>query len=282
MPNKLSGFLTGEVSLVDRGANLKPRFSVTKAEEPMDPIQAVLQTKAEGEDAFVDTLKAKGLEQKAIDAAVAQFRLQAGFKDLLGNGVAIESLKAAGIEVPTEPVTPTEPKPTEPTLTEKDLATLPESVRKQLAQVDVVLKQNETLQETLKQERTERCKAEFVTKAKEQFTHVPGTSEEIGQTLFDAYEVSKEFGEKIEKQLSASQDALKSSALLHRAGHAGTGTGGDDAWAEIERKAEAMVQKSMGTGAEVTKEKAVGMYLKTAEGKRAYEAYLSENPRQVH
>jgi len=33
---------------------------------------------------------------------------------------------------------------------------------------------------------------------------------------------------------------------------------------------------------EITKAKAVTMYLKTQEGKVAYEGYLAENPRQVH
>lgn len=248
----------------------------------MDPIQAVLQTKAEGEDKFIESLKAKKLEQKVIDASVAQYRLSAGFKDLVGGDIIADALKAAGIEIPTsKPVAPTKTiEPTGPT--QKELEALPESVRKQLATVDVVLKQNELLAKQIGEERTERRKAEFVQKAKEEFTHVPGNAEELGGTLFDAYEVSKEFGEKIEKQFSDAQAALKTSAILQRAGHGGGGNATGDAWADIEKAAEAMVQKSMGTGVEITKEKAVTMYLKTSTGKIAYEAYLAENPRQVH
>ncbi|KKL72823.1 hypothetical protein LCGC14_2081050, partial [marine sediment metagenome] len=221
MPNKLTSYLVGEVSLVDRGANLKPRFSVTK-EKDMDPVQAVLQTKAEGEDKFLAALKAQGLEQKAIDAAVAHYRLSTGFKDILKTEVTIEALKAAGIELPTaDPVKPADPAKPEPT--DKDLENLPEAVKKKLEAMDAVQKQYETMVETLKTERNTNRKAEFVRKAKDEFTHVPGNTEDIGQTLYDAYEVSDEFGKKIEKQLMDTQAALKSSALLTRAGVGGDG-----------------------------------------------------------
>ena len=73
----LSALTTAELSLVKRGANAR-RFAVTKGMDDMDfneILQSVLATEAEGEKGLLQTLKSAGLDEDAMQVAVAQYRL---------------------------------------------------------------------------------------------------------------------------------------------------------------------------------------------------------------
>lgn len=275
--NKLTDVVTGEVSLVRAGANRK-LFALTKREMDMDPIEAVLATEAEGEKEFVAKMEKKGLKDDALDAAVAQYRLSKAYKDKIDDDTHVEISKAAGYEAPKADPKP-EPKPTEKSL---DLSTLDADTRSTVEAIfkshkDAVSKAEE-MEKTLKSLRDESKRKDFIAKAEKEFDLCPGTSEEIGEMLQSAYEVSDDYGAKVEKQLKSTQEALKKSALLKTHGYGGNGgaeapTSGGEAMQELQKMAEEHAKEN-----NITSEKAFSEVLKTSRGRELYSLYKSEHP----
>jgi len=301
---KLTSVKTQEVSLVRRGANNK-RFALTKSKESKmhfnELLKTVLETEAEGEDKLVATLKASGADEDAIHVAVANYRLQNGFRDQLSPDEFNAVAKAAGYQEKAEDKAedkakklPKDKKKAEeeedlpfpgakpPFKAKKDADMNPETSRVLKAQqneIEALRKESQGLQEILKAERVERIRKEYVAKCAKEFPLVPGmTSDEMGEMLQKAYEVSDEFGQNLEKQWTQTQASLSKSQLLVNQGFvsANDGSSSQGAWGKIQELAKQRVQKADGGLSEA---KALDMVLK--ENPDLYQEYLNENPAQT-
>lgn len=294
----LSNLHTAEVSLVRRGANRK-RYAITKSEEyhmPFNPkvLEAVLKTAAEGEDKLIATLKAAGADEKRIDAAVAQFRVQKGFADVVTAEDAELIAQATGVAKKDE-TDPDEPDDDDmPALLKKkakktkksaepDLSQLAPETR---AQVEAVFKSNEalvgqveSLTGMVKTLVDNGAKSEYVAKAAKEFSHIPGTPDEIGIVLKSAHDASPELGAGIEKLLGMVNGLVRKSALLGSVGSTGGAGAGGSAWERIQTLATGLTMKA-GDKDMTPEQKIAYVTEKTAEGRALYKEYLGENPAQ--
>lgn len=152
-------------------------------------------------------------------------------------------------------------------------------LKAQQNEIEALRKESQGLQEILKAERVERIRKEYVAKCTKEFPLVPGmTSDEMGEMLQKAYEVSDEFGQNLEKQWTQTQASLSKSQLLVNQGFvsANDGSPAQGAWGKIQELAKQRVQKADGGLSEA---KALDMVLK--ENPDLYQEYLNENPAQT-
>ena len=273
----LGSLYTAELSLVKRGANAR-RFAVTKGMD-MDlneVMQTVLSTEAEGEKALVQTLKSAGLEDDAVQVAVAQYRLQHGFKDKVTKEAFAEVAKAAGYEPAKkpEPVSKSEPQRS---TTPAGMPPEMEAVWK--AQQTALTEQKERadkMEAELAEVRKSAQRKDYVAKCEREFSHVPGmNAEQMADMLMQAHAVSKEFGESLEKQWAETAQVVKKSALLGSSGSRGSSDGGN-AWDKMQGMVKELVQKSAG---EISEAKALDIVMQ--QNPDLYQEYLGENPAQT-
>ncbi len=306
---KLSGLQTVELTLTKRGANNK-RFAMTKGGLPMDPevLTAIMSTPAEGEDAFLQTLKSQGVDdQESIDAAVASFRVQKGMKDLVDNDVMAEVTKAAGYvakatdkDEGVEPFTPKKQPGADPEASD-DSGNLPGKKKKKKmsksldlsgldtearGQVEAIFKSHEAqaektakLEQTLKSMQDTQAEREYVAKAAAEYTHIPGSDEELGLMLKSAHDVSPEFAKGLEGLLGRMNEMVQKSSLLTTMGavnKANSGGGLD----KMQTLVKEIVQKSVASGNKMKKDDAMDLILKSANADELYREYLGDNPAQ--
>lgn len=273
---QLSKLNTLEVSLVPKGAN-KKRFALRKSSEDqtMDEIiQAVLAAELDNEAQVDKVLKAAGMSDKAQAACKSMLKLATGFKDEMPKDLMKMLAKLSGYEGGG-----VEKSDKGPSL--EDLA--PE-VR---AQVEALFKASKESEERalkaeaiLKAERDERRTKEFITKAADEFAHLPGTkADELGPVLKTLADSSPAEYEKVIGILKAADSAIKAGEVLAQAGRASPQSGiAGTAWAQIEKMAEGLVQK----GEKVfTKAQAIDEVLRSPQGKALYQDYLAEHPAQT-
>jgi hypothetical protein len=286
----LTATTTREVSLVRRGAN-KKRYAITKSESAMSVFEAVLKTAAEGEEQLVESLKSAGADQKRIDAAVAAFRVTKGFSDVITPEDAELIAKAAKGDEDDEDESDDLPafmkgkksKKTKKSA-EPDLSALDPATR---AQVESVFKSNQDLTAQIGQLTNvvkglvdSGTKQQYVAKAASEYSHIPGTPDEIGAVLKSAHDASPELGAGIEKLLGMVNGLVQKSAMLGSVGTPGGAGAGGSAWSRIETMAGQLTLKS-DSGVEMSKEQKVAHVIaKTAEGRQLYREYLAENPAQ--
>ncbi len=101
-----------------------------------------------------------------------------------------------------------------------------------------------------------------------------GGRDRIARDLLETVTKAIENGEDAD---AVAEDELSRPGVAAALGLARVEKSGDDAWAEIEKAADAVVAKSDG----VSRSAAIGRVLKSDEGKRLYAQYLDENPAQV-
>lgn len=306
--NKLTRVKTDELSLVKNGANNK-LFAFTK-EHTMDfqkLLQTVMTTVAEGEVEMVKVLKAAGASAETIEIATANFRLQAGFADKLSKSEFAVVAKAAGYTLKAAAkkeededkeedeafpgaAPPFDKKKTAKEIEEEKKAAekkaalakssgLPESVQKALddsaAEMVIVKKEAADAKSEVTALRKSGELRDYIEKCKENYLHVPGAGsvEEMGATLQKAYEVSDDFGKKLEKQWAATSEAISKSVLLVKAG--GNSVSNSDAHTQLKKIAKGF----MAADAELTEPAA---FVKAMDENSAlYDEYLEDNPSQV-
>lgn len=310
----LSGLTTAELTLTKRGANGRV-FAVTKSGGfPMDPevLQAILGTPAEGEDKFVETLKSQGVtDEEKINAAVANFRVQKGLKDLVPDEIMSSVAKAAGYDATAKAMTPNEgddntkpnatsgkvdPKAKKPakgdTPTQKslDLSGLDDTTRAQVEAVfkshdsalaksnelEAVVKSLSATVDTLKADATEKL---YVAKAAKEFGHLPMEDKALGLMLKSAHELSPDFAKGFETLLGRMDEMVAKSSMLTTMGAVQKANEGG-AWSKIETLAKGMVRKSAEGGNSLSHAQAIDLVLKTEEGAALYREYLGDNPKQ--
>jgi hypothetical protein len=304
----LSGLTTAELTLTKRGANNR-RFAMIKGGIPMDPevLQALIGTPAEGEDLFVKTLKSQGVtDEEKVNAAIAQFRIQKGMKDLVDNDVMDIVTKAAGYTVkavdanegadkkkPDATSGKVDPKAKQgqgPVKKSIDLSQLDDDSRQMVeavfkshdtmaeksTQLEAVVKSLSTEVDTLKDEKQE---AVYVAKAAKDFSHLPMADKELGLMLKSANAVSPDFAKGFESLLGKMDEMVAKSDMLTTMGAASRQASGG-AWDKIQTLAKGMVQKSLEGGNTLSNAQAIDLVLKTEQGAALYREYLGDNPKQ--
>lgn len=304
-----------ELSLVKRGANKKKRFPITKGEKSMvtleEILKAVLEGEIESEEKLEEIFKAAKVSEKGVAAAKGALRLLEAFKDELPAGILAKLAKVAGMKAEDEEddekpgfMFPDKAKKEE---VDKWLEAMPEELRKQFTiedepednemdtknlpkEVQAILKaredelaelktKNEKIEKDLNDAKAERELAAWIAKAEKECSHFPGKSvEDMGKMLKALNDADPELAKAQFESMKQASEALKTSALLKESGAGGAQAGGGDAWSQIEKLADGLVEKS--DDINFTKEKAVNRVLESERGQTLYKQYLEENPSQ--
>lgn len=295
--NMLTSVQTAELSVVRRGANGK-RFALTKSEDPgmnfSELLKNVLDTPAEGEAQLIETLKSAGADEDAINVAVANFRVQSGFKDKLSEEQFSAVAKAAGFDVEKVRDKKREDEDEEdprrpgffrsgkrmPTAKSHTPADMPAETRKtfdeQNASIELLRKEAAADKAEVVSLKKEAERKEYITKCTKEYSHVPGQSaEDMGKMLQEAYDVSKGFGEQLEKQWKETSTALKASALLKAQGMTHSPSDSSSAMGQLETIAKEFIAKDP----KMSKDIAISKALEARPD--LYPEYLAENPAQT-
>lgn len=139
-------------------------------------------------------------------------------------------------------------------------------------------KELEDARAEIKKTREELDSATLVQKASD-FKFVAPT-DDLTLVLKEAGGMSDEARDALERVLSGANERIEKSGLFEELGrtHGEQKESPGDAWSQIEKAAEGIVEKS---GEEaISKEQAIDRFLQTGEGKRLYRQYLAEHPVQ--
>lgn len=253
---------TLEVSLVERGANLKRRFHFMKARGDTMGEILVEVLKAEGQSEAVQKLESMLKEEMPEDAKaaiLAAMKLLEAFSDIMPVGDALAALGgASGEEVEVE-AAEEEPEEDEAEKMEeeddelkKTLDNLPPAAQ---AAIDAIWKDREELvaksaelEKSLGEEIAKRSRREYLAKAEKSLCNIPGHSlEEVVDLMIEVKATNEELGARVEKALESSSAALQGGALLVEAGRSVPDTSGGDPWAKIQKIAKSEVEKSAGS-----------------------------------
>ncbi len=288
------------VSMVKSGA-VKRRVAVTKSEEENmngleEVLKACMELELDDESEFEAIAKQAGLSDKAMNAARGAMRLLSAFKDedgikgllpmlskLLGEPMKARKADEEYGEKKGEKKDEKKDDAVAKADQEPDLSGLPADKRAQLegiwkAHREEVVKREE-LELVLKTERDERREKEFVAKAAEEFSHVPGESAELGMVLKAVADVDEGLAGKLEEILKAAEKTIAESELLKERGSSAESQNGGNAWQKIEAMADGLVEKSAHG---ISHAQAITKVLATKQGEALYNAYLGENPAQGH
>lgn len=253
---------TLEVSLVERGANLKRRFHFMKARGDTMGEILIEVLKAEGQSEAVQKLESMLKEEMPEDAKaaiLAAMKLLEAFSDIMPVGEALAALGgASGEEVEVE-AAEEEPDEDEAEKMEdeeedelkKTLDNLPPAAQ---AAIDAIWKDREELvaksaelEKSLGEEIAKRSRREYLAKAEKSLCNIPGHSlEEVVDLMIEVKATNEELGARVEKALESSSAALQGGALLVEAGRSVPDTTGGDPWAKIQKIAKSEVEKSAG------------------------------------
>lgn len=285
---------TGEVSIVDKGANKKKRFPIFKAEEEMDfkeVLEAVFKTESDTDTPMADILKDLDISDKGKEALTAVVKTLAAFKGEIPDGAIEKAMGAAGFAKPKPNPEPEDEdgkkkaKGTEEPV-KKELENLPaevqELINKELekrdAQVEAIKADNSTLQNALKVEKDARELAEWTQKAETELSHYPGKStSELGQMFKRLHDSDPKLAEEQFENYKVSSKAMEAGGILKEigSGHAGGANMSESAWDKIEKAADSIIEKS----ADTSREDAI--YKAIKDDPDLYNKYLAENPAQT-
>ena len=289
----LTGLKAAEVSLVKRGANLKKRFPVfkEKGEREMDEIiKTVLESETDNEAALIDFMKAAKISEKGMTAARGALRILNAFKEEIPSDVIRKLEDLAGYKKPEDQYP--EPGKKAAACGEKDKVKkgddgenkpeLPPEVqailKQQSDELTAVKKEAADATAALKTERDARELQGWVEKARNELSHFPGKSaEDLGRVLKSLHDVNPELAKEQFEQMKTASETIKKSALISEAGTFGSaGNGAGSAWDQIQKMADAMIQKS--EDVHMTKAKAVSKVMELRPD--LYQRYLEEHPQQ--
>lgn len=286
--NKLTNLEAVEVSLVPRGANLK-KFLIFKSEEGFrtmeEILKSILEIELENENDVDEVLKAAKMSEKATGAAKAALKILSAYKDELPSDIInmLASLSGYGYAAPQKSKDKYGYKmdkekdkgykmPCKKEDGSLDLEAVPEEVR---PLVESLWKEHETaiakaaeLEETLRLEKEEKSKKEFISKALE-FDSLNVKAEELGLVLKSISEKAPEGFEKIMTILKSANEAIKQGGLFKEVGTNGTNSE-NTAWGKIESMAKTMVQKDVN----MTQAQAIAKVLN--QNPELYNEYLKE------
>jgi hypothetical protein len=281
----LHSLSTLEISNVRRAAN-RGKYAITKSEKIMS-LKAVLSTPAEGEEQFVATLKSAGADATRIEAATAAYRLQKGFADVLQPedfGVAKAHKEPDGDER-EEMDEEDEEDEKKSKKSKKNIAGSKSNDQTATtksaddARLVAVMKTAEVLSAQVKELSAKNEMLEYVSIAKSEFAHVPGSVEQLAVTLRDAHNAGPAVEKTILAALRSTNEITAKSDHMREIGTNGGGqTGG--AYQKIEALASGLTMKS-DSGKEMSQaQKIAYVTSNTAEGRELYKQY-NEEKRQL-
>lgn len=287
---------TGEVSIVDKGANKKGRFPIFKTEEEMEfkeVLEAVLKTESDTDKPLSEVLKDLEISDKGAEALTAVVKTLDAFKGEIPEGAIEKAMAAAGFAKPEEEEDDNmkkkvkksneagEGKSTEEPVS-KEFDKLPDEVRalvtkeleKRDAALEIIKSDNETLKATLKVEKDARELAEWTEKARNELSHYPGKStEELGAMFKRLSDSDTELANEQFENYKASSEAMKASNVLKEVGSIGADVSSGSAWDKIVKMAEGLVEKS--AESDFTIEKATELVIE--RNPKLYTEYLNES-----
>lgn len=289
--NELNNLTAQEVSLVDRGANLKKRFPVYKQmEDSMDEIlKAVLETPLDEEEGLQEYFAKAKVSDKGQNAIKAALRMLSAYKDELPSDALDKLAAAAGYSSPKamakkEDEGDTYPAPKAKGKKEKETDEEDEAEMKKIRkayddEINTLKAKNETIEKSLRDERDARELASWISKAQTDLGFFPGSNaEDLGRTLKALHDLDPKMAAADFESKKKISKLMEDNELLREAGRNTTGSA-DSAWAKIEKLASEIVEKSADLA--MNHSKAVNKVLETPLGQNLYKKYLDENPRQV-
>ena len=264
---------TLEVSLVERGANLKRRFPIMKARgDQMDEI-LVEVLKAEGSSEAVNKLEGilkQDTPEEFKAAMMAAMKLLEAYSDMMPVKEALDALAEASGEkmaMDEEKIQKPTGKPEdhmkagekeeaekmdEDDKLKKSLDTLPPAARQAIDAIwkakEELTQKSEKLEKQLGEEIAKRARREYLAKAEQTLCNIPGHSlDEVVDLMIAVKATDAGLGERVEKALEASSAALQGGALLVEAGRSVPDMSGGDPWAKIQSIAKSEVENSGGS-----------------------------------
>lgn len=191
-----------ETSGVDRPAHLHDGWMVVKSASDADIIKAATDAGREA-----TTNPREGEMPKAFDPSALDDVAKAAFEELARErDEAIEKAEAAEAAVAEK----AEKAAEESDEIAKALADLPEAVRKSVEsviakereQIDEMRKSAERATAMAEAERDARLRTEAITKAREDFSHLPGGADAVGDLLFRLEKAESALGETMRKAVA--------------------------------------------------------------------------------
>jgi len=295
--HELTDLHSMEVSLVDRGANLKKRFPIFKEKgfmEHEEILKAVLDTEVDEESNFSEWFEKAGVSDKGQGALKSALRILNAYKDELPKDALDKLAAAAGYPAPKAKQKEDEeeeedryPKPKEKgkkvsKSADGDDAKLPDNfqaiLKAQKDEIEAVRKESERVKDELKKERDARELEGWIAKAKSELLYFPGKSiEEMGAMLKSLSDSNPELAKAQFESMKTASDALKSSkAFGESCGSAFGKSASGSALDRIEKMAAGLVEKS--ADPKFTKEKATSLVLE--RNPELYTQYRDEHPAQ--
>jgi hypothetical protein len=315
MPKKgltaVTEMLTAEVSLVNRGANLKERFPLSKSleETEMEEIlKAVMEMGLDSEEKLAEILKKAEVSEKGSAAGTAAVKILHAFKDELPAAVFADLAKAAGVVKEEDPANPEEDEEMKKELVEKqalvkklselavakaeDPAGLAAEMAKLLGvekapvtksavtpEMEALLKSRDdeltAIKKQLDEERDTRATKEWTDKAEKELQFYPGKSAaELGTMLKALHDHDPKLAETQFEQMKKASSLLQESAMLRETGGASlSGQMGGSTMDKVRKLADNLIMKSDVT---LTREQAIVKALEM--NPELYAGYISENP----
>lgn len=258
MPTELSDIDTVEVSLVDKGANMR-HFAIRKGEEKMSVVEAILSAPFEQADAVDAQLAKAELSAQATEGIKSAMQIMAAFEDELPGGVMQSMMDLVGAtkeedeEKPEEededeekpaPVEQEEEDEEDEDEMKKRMDALPPDVRSMVAQLwksnKAEIAKRAELEIRIKKAEDEKKMEECIKKAQTEYSNIPVTAADLGSFL-KGIDGSKS-AEFVHSMLKSTNEMLGQANITGEIGKTITGTE-TDAVAKAERMAVAMSEK---------------------------------------
>jgi len=240
-----------EVSVVDKGANKKKKFPITKGLDNMNEemIKALLEARLEGEEAVNEAIKKAKLSDKAAAAVKNALKILKAFEGELPEGLvkSLASLEVAKKEDPKGSKKPEDFMNKIKKQLDSDSQQHLEVLKKaQDAQLEAIRKQSDAQAAELRAMKDAAALKAWQDKAETDLSHYPGKStSEMAVMLKSLAATDQKQADELFTSMKAASDALKQSTILKAAGKVGTGQGlGGSVVAKVEKMAADIISKS--------------------------------------
>lgn len=249
--NALEDLETKKVSLVHRGAQ-KRKFAMFKSDGSMDDdagetLKACMDIPMDNEDYANDVLKSAGLSDKAHAAALGAMRVFSAFGDEFTQESLSKVSEILGVKKGEPKMADNEKVEEVAEAVEKTAevnAEIKESIAKAEQRANEAEKRLEEITKALNAERDERVLREYVVKSKDDYAHIPGKAEDLGELLRDLHNVSPDLCGKVEGVLKGADDLLATSGAFSPAGTSNSNDEGSDAYSKLKALADSIIEKA--------------------------------------
>ncbi len=249
MPKKIDNMKSDELSLVDKGANLKGSFPITKSKDQTmneEIIKAVLETADDSEKGLDEVFTKSELSDEGKNALTGALRLLKGYADQIPAEALTGFGDLLGLKAPEPVEKAEEPKPVKESKGEE----MDENIQKQFADMQELHKAEITalkkgavkLTEQLEKSEDIRKQNEWAVKVEKSLSHYPGNSiEELTKSLFELEKANPALATEHFKVMSEVSENMRKSELMTERGS--SAIGGGTAYEKIQKMAKGLVDK---------------------------------------